>query len=66
MINDTLFLEAAEYAGFKWEFAERKVSAYLESRGDGACIESFVLWLGDRWQDELKIRENKLNNGENK
>ncbi len=64
MINENLFLEAAEYEGYTWEFADRKLLAYLDSRGSGASIESFVLWLGERWQEELKIRASKLNNGE--
>ena len=46
MVNINLFLEAAEYSGFKWEFAERKIDAYIDTRGDDADIESFVIWLG--------------------
>lgn len=45
MINENLFLEAAEYAGFTWEYADSKLPAYLETRGDSADIESFVIWL---------------------
>ena len=45
MINKNYFLEAAEYAGHTWEFAESKLDAYLETRGDDAEIALFVKWL---------------------
>jgi len=64
MINENLFLEAAEYEGYTWEFANRKIEAYLDTRCDSASIESFVIWLREKWQEELQIRASKLNNGE--
>lgn len=45
MINENLFLEAAEYAGFTFEFANSKLEAYLDTRGDSADVENFVSWL---------------------
>ncbi len=39
------FLYLAEKEGFTYEFAESKLDAYLESRGNDAIPTLFVQWL---------------------
>lgn len=48
MINENLFLESAECAGFTFEFANSKLEAYLDTRGDNADVKAFVNWLGEQ------------------
>jgi hypothetical protein len=39
------FLEMAECDGFTWEYADSKLDAYLDSRGEDAEPTLFVEWL---------------------
>jgi hypothetical protein len=45
MINREQFIYAAEKAGFTWEYADAKLDAYLDTRGDEALPLLFVQWL---------------------
>jgi hypothetical protein len=45
MINENLYIEAAEYEGYSLEHARKLLAEYLGSRGDAASIEGFISWL---------------------
>jgi hypothetical protein len=45
MINREQFIYAAEKEGFTWEYADSKLDAYLDTRGEDAKPTLFAQWL---------------------